>query len=541
MSNSKKNSFYAEGTILALASIISRILGLLYRRPLNMKIGEVAYGAHSQAGTIYSNALILSTFSIPLAVAKLVSEYEREKQFASTKKLVRVAFCVSGTLGMIAMMILLLFSGKISMLLFKSEAAAIPLKYLAPTILVFSLMGVLRGLFQGKKTSKPTAVSQIAEQLVHVTVALICADLFIRLNQDKPNPSLYGAAGATFGTFCGAMVAFIFLMFLYVLYRPNLTRKAKLDTTGVEPATGTILRMLILTMIPIVLNQFFYSLSDLLDESIFNILISKRGVAETDRLIMSARYTGKYKVLTNLPISIAAAMGVAIVPSVVSAFKSTEKDQVNVKISQAIKFNMLIAIPCGWGLAALAAPILRLLLNDTNQMTATMLIIGSVSVVFFAYATTTTSILQGINKLYTPILHALIALVVYGITDYILIGHTNLSIYGLVIGNVMFPFIICILNTISIRKYTGYKQEIINSFLLPFISSGVMALIAYLLYTLVNKITHAYVIALFIAIAAGGVIYFALMLFLKAIDEEELSEFPKGNILVKLAKKLRLL
>ena len=67
--NRKKTNFIAQGGILALAGIISRIIGMLYRIPLMNIIGEQGSGIYSTAYDIYNIMLLISSYSLPMAVS----------------------------------------------------------------------------------------------------------------------------------------------------------------------------------------------------------------------------------------------------------------------------------------------------------------------------------------------------------------------------------------------------------------------------------------------------------------------------------------
>ena len=412
MANSKNNSFYVQGTILAVASIIGRIIGLLYRFPLVRIIGEEGMGAYSNAFEVYNIALLLSTYSIPTAISKLVSARESKRQYRNSYRIFTLGMVFSMIAGGIFTLLLLFGAESISLHLFKSADSAIPLRFLAPTIFVFSIMGVLRGFFQGKNTMLPTAISQVLEQIVNALVSVGAAILFMSNYSASANICAYGAAGGTVGTLCGAVASLVFLLFLFWVYRPTLKRRLRKDRTNEEETLGDLFKLLLITIVPIILNQTVYSISSLLDSTLLNFILDKQGIAEAERLILWGRYSSKYRLLTNVPIAIASAIGVAIIPNVVQVFARKEYDQIHIKVEQAVKFNMLIAIPCAVGMGVLAQPIMQLMFPDTIEsvtMSANMMKIGAASIVFFAYSTTTNSILQAVNRMRFPVIHGLIS------------------------------------------------------------------------------------------------------------------------------------
>ena len=83
MAGKKQNNFYVQGSILAAASILTRIMGIAFRIPLTRIIGDEGIGAYSNAYEIYNLALLLSTYSVPIAVSRLISERESKKEFVN--------------------------------------------------------------------------------------------------------------------------------------------------------------------------------------------------------------------------------------------------------------------------------------------------------------------------------------------------------------------------------------------------------------------------------------------------------------------------
>lgn len=544
MGNSKTNSFYVQGTILAAASIIGRIIGLLYRFPLVRIIGEEGMGAYSNAFEVYNIALLLSTYSIPTAISKLVSARESKRQYRNSYRIFTLGMTFSVIAGGIFTLLLLIGAEPISLHLFKSVDSAIPLRFLAPTIFVFSIMGVLRGFFQGKNTMLPTAISQVLEQIVNALVSVGAAILFISNYSASANICAYGAAGGTLGTLCGAVASLLFLLFLFVIYRPTLKRRLRKDRTGEEEPVEYLFKLLIITIVPIILNQTVYSISSLLDSTLLNVILDKKGIAEAERLVLWGRYSSKYRLLTNVPIAIASAIGVAIIPNVVQVFARQEYDQIHIKVEQAVKFNMLIAIPCAVGMGTLAEPIMQLMFPDTVEsvtMSANMMKLGAASIVFFAYSTTTNSILQAVNRMRFPVIHGLISLAIYLVLDYILLSFTPLGVYVLVIGNMVFPLIISVLNWLALRRELGYRQEIIKTFVRTGLSAGCMGIVTFLAYTGCFLLCKSNAVSTVLAIGVGVFTYAVLIIVFRAVDEEELYELPKGGLLVRFAKKLHLL
>ena len=558
---SKSNHFLIQGSILAIASILVRIIGLLYRIPMIRIIGKEGMGYYGYAFELYNLALILSSYSIPLAVSRLVAIRRVKKEHRNAYRVFLCAMLLAITVGLIATLILFFGADFFASTIFESPNTALPLKVLSPTIFVFSIMGVFRGFYQGKNTMIPTAVSQVIEQIVNAIVSVTAAWYLIKLNSAAPNLSSYGAAGGTLGTFTGALVGLLFLLFVFAVYKPVLNKQMRHDSSQTRESYPDVFKLLALTIAPIILSQTVYQISGLLDGSLFGHIMAAKKIAAFDLPVLAAEhgavagktyiesyrgtltgiYSGEYRLLTNVPVAIAAAIGAAIVTSISADMARGMQDSIRSKIHAAIKFNMIIAIPSAVGMGVLASPILYLLFKDEYALSENIMILGSISIVFYALSTLSTAILQGINRLRVPVIHSAISLGIHILLVFVLLYFTPLSIYALVIGNVTFPLVVCILNWISIARYTQYQQEIIKTFVIPTVSAGLMGVITYFTYQGLSLWTGSVLLSTIISVLLAVVVYFVLLIVMKGLKEDELSFLPKSAAIIRLLKKLHLL
>ncbi len=537
----KSNSFLVQGSILAAASIIVRLIGLLYRIPLTNIIGDEGIGYYSNAFTIYNIALILSSYSLPLAVSKLVAARAVRKQYRNSYRIFLCSMCFAVVIGTIAALFVFFGADFLASAIYNSPRSAIPLRILAPTIFVFAIMGVLRGYYQGKNTMLPTSISQILEQIVNAIVSIAAAYFLMKYHSASENISAYGAAGGTLGTFIGACIALIFLVFVFALYKPIIDKQLRKDTASLRESYPVIFKALIITIIPVILSQTVYQISQLLDGALFGHMMAGKGLDEEARNALWGIYSNKYNLLINVPVSIASAMAVAVIPSLVASKAEGINIEVKNKVHQAVKFNMIIAIPAAVGIGVLASPILQLLFGDSRELPANLIRFGSVAIILFSLSTITNAILQGINKMNVPVIHSAISLGVHIILLYILLKFFNLGAYALVIGNVTFPLLVCILNWISVGKNLNYKQEVIKTFLIPSACSAIMGVLAYFIYYGLHSLTGINAISTLTAVLVAVIVYGCLLLLFKGITEEELHEMPMGRTLARVAGKLHLL
>ena len=201
----------------------------------------------------------------------------------------------------------------------------------------------------------------------------------------------------------------------------------------------------------------------------------------------------------------------------------------------AIRFTMMIAIPCAVGLGVLNSSINGLIFGAVyaKGLGAAMLRIGAVSVIFYCLSTLTNGILQGMGKMRVPVKHSAISVVVNIVVLWLLLTYTDCKTYGLVFATMAFSLVMCLLNAHSIKKYTGFHQEITKTFIKPALSAAVMGVVCFLIQYGVQSVLPfgrvCFAICVIIAVPVGALIYFAAIIKLKVFTEEELTKIPKGN------------
>ena len=552
MGSSKKDSnFLVQGSILAAASIVSRIIGLLYRLPMTDIIGDTGNNYYSCAFEIYNIMLIISSYSLPLAVSKLVSARMAKGERTAAYQILKGALVFASIAGAVVALVVY-FGAEFFTSMLQTPLSIFALRILAPVLIVVAILGVLRGFFQGLGNMIPSAISQVIEQIVNAIVSIWAAYVLFQFGskagQVLGNPDKYaaafGAAGGTLGTNLGAVSALLFMLFVFYAYMRVFKKKMKRERNVEVDSFAYTMKILIITIIPVLLSSTIYNISGIIDQGLFKNIATMQGYTVDEIDVWWGVFSGKYKVLINVPISIASALAASSVPTLSASFASGDKESVNNQINAAIRFIMVIAMPCCVGLAVLAKPIFTLLFPGTISSldsATTMMWVGAIAVVFYSLSTLTNGLLQGIDQLKIPVKNAAIALVAHIILLVVLMLFFRLNIYAVVIANAFFAFLVCVLNAIALQRHAGYKQEFQKTFIMPAISSAIMGVIAYGVYALCKFLFKNDFVSIILSISVAVIAYFVILLLLKGLTEEELRKSPKGHLLVQAAKKIRLL
>ncbi|MCD8037498.1 MAG: polysaccharide biosynthesis protein [Lachnospiraceae bacterium] len=541
----RKSNFIMQGSILAAAGILSRIIGIARRFPMERIIGDKGNGYYSAAYEVYAMMLIISCYSLPLAVSKVVSSKMSKKQYKSAERAFRCAMIFAIVAGGLTFFVCEMFGDFLASDVMLEPMSAMALKVLGPALLIVSVMGVLRGYFQGLGTMVPTAVSQILEQIFvligSVAGAYILFDygsMVGELLHDEDYAPAYGAAGASLGPVIGSVIGLIFLILVYLLYRKGMRGQRIRETVQKTDSYGQIFRLILLTILPVLLSTTVYNLSNVLDIRIYNSVMIQKGLEDVKAYNWGV-YSGKYRVLVNVPIALANAMCSSIVPVLTGLMVKEEYSQVREKINQAMRFTMIVAIPSAVGLTVLARPIVSMLFSGEIDMAVEMLHIGSVSVVFYTVSTLTNGVLQGINRMKIPVRNAAVALVIHIVFLYAAL-EIGMGINAVVYANILFAVLVCIFNAFAIRRYLRYRQEYVKTFVIPAIAAVIMGVVIGIASMLLSK-AAGNVVTVLLCIVLGVIVYFAALILLKGVSEYDLRKMPGGRTVLALAKRFRLM
>lgn len=544
----KKDDFLMQGMILALAMVMTKVIGALYRIPLTNILGDEGNGFYGYAFEVYAFALMLSSLSLPTAVSKLVSARMAMRQRRNAFRVFLGSLVFSVIVGVLASLIVFFGADMIAANLMKSPLSAYALRVLAVGLFVVALLGVLRGYFQGLGTMMPTAVSQIIEQVVNAVVSIAGASVLFKIGiaaGEKRNEELlgpaYGAAGGTLGTVAGAVFALLFLLFSFFIYRKVIRRQIRADRTKKKESYRHILKILILTIIPVIFSTAIYNINQILDLSFFNQIMAAQGFTEKEYMTLQGIYTGKYNTLINIPLAMANGLAASVIPSLTMAAATKNKKEIHGKIEQTIKLTMLIAIPCFIGFIVLAKPLMILLYNDANTTPALTLALGAVTVVLYSLSTVTNSILQGLDKMAEPAKNAGISLIVHLAALFLMLIVFKWNIYALVGSNIIFSLCMCYLNIRAIRQTCGYRQEIDKTYLKPLTAALVMGIVTYVVHLLFDVLIGGRFVATGLSILIAMPVYAVVVLKLGTLSKKDFTALPKGDAIYRICKKLHLL
>ena len=481
----KKQSLIKGSLILGIAGILTRFLGIFFRWPLFMLIGDEGVGYYQMAYPLYMFFIAMAS-GIPIAMSKMISESNAINDIKTSFQVVKESAILTIFIGTGTSLILFLFSKQIINFLnwdYKAYYSLIGISF-AP---------IFRGFFQGFQNMTPSAISQILEQIGRVVFGVGLAYILL------PKGIEFSAGAASFGATAGGVLAGGFLYFKY-----RKTKKAfKVSKIKSNP---DILTKILKISIPISLGATVGTIMSLIDSILVPQKLLQAGFHKTKATILYAQLTGKASVIVNIPLTLSMALCTSLIPIIAECYILKKKEEIKNKVNLSMKISLVIAIPCMFGLFFMAEPIMRLILPGRSEG-GNILKYLSLSIPFIIITQTTTSILQSVGSYIVPIINLLIGCIFKIIITIGLVPINNINIYGAVIASISAYIIVSILNIIVMKKKLGFKLNIYDNFIKPSYASIFMIIGVLLSYSYLFKNATSNSLSCLLSILLGVIIY----------------------------------
>lgn len=563
--NSKKQNYLTGAAILSLSTIIVKVIGMLYKLPLNQIIDSQGFAYFNKAYAIYTVLLVISTTGLPVAMSRMVSEAYARGNGKQMQRIFRTAMAAYLAIGFLGTGLMMLFPKFLASSVMKMPNAWYSIFALGPAVLCICVASACRGFFQGQGNMTPTAVSQVIEALGKLLLGLGFAWLVQRQFGDVALSAGASIAGISIGAAASA---------IYVLIKYCRNRKHVSALGGRVESYGSTIKKLLAIAVPITLGAAGLQIINLVDE----IMVTRRlleaanatpegaqtwmgqmlelarsgmladlpqGAAlEWKDVIQTAveNQSGVYgfcQTIFNFPTAFFPCITAAIIPAITGYL--TKGDEKNARMVQdsSIRLTGLIAWPCFIGLLALAAPVMVLLGrygDERNEMAAILLALLTPTILVNGITTVTTAIMQAHNRPWLPMVNMLIGGIVKVIVNYILVGNPAIGILGAPIGTLACFTVYMVLNIFTMRHVIKDAPRILPSVWKSGLAAIVMGIVTFAAYYLLHTYLHSTIIACAVAIVAAVIVYVLLVVSLKTITYDDCMLLPKGEKIAKILK-----
>lgn len=526
----RQRSLVGGISVLGIAGIICKVVGVLFRIPLANIIGGEGLGLFQQVMPSYNLLLAITSAGIPVAISRMVSHYVTIGEPGNARRVFKTALKLLTVLGIVTTIILLLFSRLIARWVATPEGY---LSYMciAPSLFFVCVMSAYRGYMQGMRRMMPTAISQLIEQVGKVAVALPLASIgFAR--GGEANGWLLGSAGALLGTSLAECAAMLYMIIQGRFFKAPPALPDEKAIAGRELA-----KRIVRISIPITLGACIVPLASTIDSAMLKRLMMGTGISAKLAGTHYAVYSGIVITMINVPTSLAMAMSTNLVPSIAAGMARKDRASVARDAGIGLRVAAVVGFPCSIGMSMLAKPIVYLCYGSSGRFTFNDLVLaGSLlefsacTIILFTMVQATSGILQGAGKQKIPMLTLVAGVVCKIILNAILVSNRNISIHGAPIASLVCYTVSMVPNLYYACKYTGCRFSVTDVIIRPLAASAVMGGAVWVVYHAICSkeqflpfMSFSRRALLVVAsIAVGAVVYLIAAFLFKAIHTEDL-------------------
>jgi len=540
LSDSNK-SFVRGAAILALAGVLARVVGAVFRIVLAAILGDEGIGLYQYAYPIYSTLLVISTAGIPVALSKIMAEKIALNDYREALRVFRIAFYLLMLSGVAISLVLVMGAEYIALYLVKDIQAYYPILAVAPAIFFVTVMASLRGFFQGQQNMVPTAISQLLEQFVRVGFSILLVIFLLPVGLE------FAAAGATSGASAGGLAGLIMLAVLYIRKRGDLSGALTGNGQRNAESAGRIIKRIFSLAIPVTIGGLVIPLINLIDLAVVPRQLQAAGFSMESARALYGQLTGMAGSVVYFPNVIALALSISLVPAISEATALGKSDLVQSRSNLGVKLTILFSLPAALGLFLLAEPITILLFR--NAEAGFSLAYLSWSVIPLCLYVTTTGLIQGLGRPVVPAVNMFYGGIVKTILAWLLTANPALNVGGAALASVIGIAFAAALNLYWVRRLTGWKGRYCELLIIPGIATLLMSLTVIILYRALILLGKGVLsagsvnaLATFGAIIGGMIIYGVILILSGGLRKNELMMVPYvGEPLARFLEKYKIL
>lgn len=504
-----KKSFVGGAVILMIAGFFVRILGFVYRIYLSNLIGAEGMGLFQLIFPIYSLIILTLTSGISIAVSKMVAAELAQNHIINLRRITRCAFALVVCAGTLVSIVLYLYSGFISHNILKDDRTYYSLVLLIPSIPVIAAASAIKGYFYGIQDVIPTAVSQIVEQVVRITIVMIMAAYFINLGLE------YACALATIAMAIGEISN---LAVVFLVYKFRKSKELKNYSRYGFIRKRKLIKEILSISIPVSFNRFITSSMSAVELILIPRRLLAGGLHYEQSIAEYGRLTGMANPLIFFPSLVTSSLATTLVPAISEAISLKSFRSVNYRISKSIQFTFILGFIFTVIFMCYPDEISSIIYK--REKIGPLLYDLSFTCIFTYLQQTLLGILNGLGKQGISLINLIIGYAIrIGFVYYCIPLY---GVHGYIWGIIISTFCVCFLNLYTVTKTTGMSIDIRNWVLKPGFVGIIMFLSGKYIYAFFTIFNAGYSWTVVLTVTGNVVIATALMVVFGALEKDEL-------------------
>lgn len=526
----KKTTFVKGAFITTMGIVLAKIMGLFYVIPFHAIIGDEGGALYGYAYTIYTFFMSIASAGIPLAISKVVSEYQALGYYNVKNRVFILGKRISILMGVLCFIILFLFAPVLAKMILGNVSGGnsisdvtFVIRVISSAILIVPLLSIYRGYFEGHRFMSPPSISQVLEQLIRVLIIIFGSFLTLKVF----NWDIKSSVGmALFGATLGAFGAYIYLVDKYLKNKPKFNTKARIVN---EPliTNKMIIKKIFYYAIPFIMIDFFKSLYNTIDMvTVVKGLVNIANFDVVEAEVVYSNLSTWGQKFNMILLALSTGIVVSLIPNLTECVVRKQEKEENVIINKALSILLFFILPMTFGISFLAKPIWNVFYGD-SAIGASILsyyIFVGLSIGLFTSMVTTLQTLKDYKAVFISLIVGVLIKLL--LNNYLLRSFYNLSFpayYGVITASVLgyfTSFVICLI--ILKRKYHINFEVSLNNFIDILCGSLIMVVVLYLVKLIIpicvsNRLINVLLIIIYTII--GMVVYFIYHLKVKSFKK----------------------
>ncbi|ETI66969.1 stage V sporulation protein B [Neobacillus vireti] len=507
-------SKFLKGTfILLIAGLITRVLGFIYRIVLARSIGEEGVGLYMMAYPTFILVVTITQLGLPVAISKNIAEAEARGDYAEIKKILVVSLATTISLSIILTPAIILLAPILATTLFTDPRTYYPLIAIAPAIPIIAVSSVLRGYFQGRQNMRPSAVSQILEQIVRITLIAVMTKAFL------PYGVQYAAAAAMAASVLGELLSLVYLMTTFKLKKRFPLRKNFFQFAQKGKKTFQDLMEIAL---PTMGSRMIGSVAWFFEPIVVAHSLALAGVLAVNGTKQYGLLTGYAMPLLMLPSFVTFSLATSLVPAISEANSRNNHKLIAYRLQQALRLTFLTGGLAVIVLYVLADPLMQLMYGSTKGSYFIRLM--APFFLFFYYQGPLQAVLQALNLARAAMINSLIGAVVKTAVIFSLASQDSFGITGAALGIIVGFVLVTILHFATVLKKVTFPFYV-GDYIKGFLVMGASGWLGYWLFENILLSEHLLVRVL-TSITGMGISYLVMLLLFGLIKKDEIHRIP---------------
>lgn len=507
--------------ILVLSNMMSKMPG--------------ANAIFAAAYEIFCVFIILTSYTFSISVNKMVRSRIRHGQIRNAFKVLRSAVVIAIIIGGIMSVLFYFFPEMFARDLMKVSSAAFAVKQLAPALIILCVSGSIRGFLCGFDIEIPCALISVLEQVVVFIVSILGLNYYKAygakvsgLLMNEEYNAIYAVKGCMTGVTIGAFVGLCLYIFIYYMNRIKFKKLLRKDTTIRDENYGQVSNIFFRSVLPYAAILLLFVMHTFISQRFLNGHFFQKG-NETYAIKYFGMYYMKFRAFIAIPIMLFFMAMKNEEYQILKYAKNNDVKRIREYLQSAVRKILLFALPATCYVMILGSRITGFICNGSQETIEYLMLPGALLIILYSLIFVTTKVLFGMRKLKEIFVVLIVSNALYFISFIFMVRNFNLGIEALLISAIVFALFVLVGNMVFIKRYVGYRQELLYTVFIPYIATFAMGVVFFIIQAVIGTNINP-LLVLVVAALIGFVVFWIVIAALKGIQKDELEEIPTGKI-----------